>query len=90
MGALLGMSLAMIVGHADAETAVTRSEHCNRLSQQLDGAIETQADAAQATKAMALQKKANRFCAERKQAQGIRTLADALKLLGVTPIDQDL
>ena len=42
---------------------------------------------ARSPQATALQDKANRFCAERKQAQGIRTYANALKLLGVTPVD---
>ncbi len=43
--------------------------------------------ASEAAEAKALQKKANRYCAARKQAQGIRMLANALKLLGVTPVD---
>ncbi|RWD86971.1 MAG: hypothetical protein EOS40_36605, partial [Mesorhizobium sp.] len=43
----------------------------------------------QVTAAKALQRKGNRFCADKKQAQGIRMLANALKLLGVTPIDPD-
>ncbi len=87
-GALLGMSLAMLAA-GPSEAAVTRSENCARLSSQLDGAIATVADTSQAVQATALQKQANRFCAERKQAQGIRTLANALKLLGVTPVDYD-
>ena len=47
----------------------------------------THAAATQVTAAKALQRKGNRFCASKKQAQGIRMLANALKLLGVTPID---
>ncbi|WP_421917074.1 hypothetical protein [Mesorhizobium sp.] len=89
MGALLGMSFAMLaVGQSNAQAAITRSEHCNRLSLQLDEAIETKADATQAAQATALQRRASQFCADHKQAQGIRTFANALKLLGVTPDDQ--
>ena len=39
--------------------------------------------------AKALQKRGTRYCAEKKQAQGIRMFANALKLLGVAPADQD-
>ena len=70
-----------------AKVLVTRSERCSRLSRQVDEAIENHAKAMQVTEAKALQRKANRFCADRKQAQGIRTLANALKLLGVSPVD---
>lgn len=94
MGALTGMSLAMLaVAQSGAEAAVTRSEYCSRLGLQLDQAIETKAkpgaNASQVAEASALQGKANRFCAASKQAQGIRTYANALKLLGVTPVDLD-
>lgn len=88
MAALTSISLAML---ADADAAVTRSEYCNRLGLQLNGAIQTKAgpgaNAREIAEATALQHKANRFCAESKQAQGIRTFANALKLLGVTPVD---
>lgn len=92
MGALLGMSFAInVVAQSDAEAAVTRSEYCSRLGLQLDGAIQTKAapgaSASKLAEATELQNKANRFCAERKEAQGIRTYANALKLLGVTPVD---
>ncbi|MER9233208.1 hypothetical protein NKI56_14085 [Mesorhizobium sp. M0622] len=72
---------------ADAKVATTRSERCIDLNRQFDEALETHAAATQVTAAKALQRKGNRFCANKKQAQGIRTLANALKLLGVTPID---
>lgn len=72
---------------ANAKVVITRSERCSNLSRQFDGALETHATATQVTAAKALQRKGNRFCANRKQAQGIRMLANALKLLGVTPID---
>jgi hypothetical protein len=66
---------------------LTRTERCTNLSRQVDEALETHAAATQVTAAKALQRKGNRFCAAKKQAQGIRMLANALKLLGVTPID---
>ncbi|MCA0034375.1 hypothetical protein [Mesorhizobium opportunistum] len=92
MVALAGVSLTMlVVAQSGAEAAVTRSEYCSRLGLQLDSAIQTQAEpganASEIAEATALQDKANRFCAERKQAQGIRAYANALKLLGVTPVD---
>jgi hypothetical protein len=88
MGALLGISLVTAaVGETDAKAAITRSERCSNLSRQVDEAIETHAAATQVTAAKALQRKGNRFCANKKQAQGIRMFANALKLLGVTPID---
>ncbi|PDQ22059.1 hypothetical protein CN311_05450 [Mesorhizobium sanjuanii] len=93
MGALLGISLVTAaIEQSDAKVAetkapITRSERCSYLSRQFDQALETHATATQVTAAKALQRKGNRYCANRKQAQGIRMLANALKLLGVTPID---
>ncbi len=88
MGALLGISLITVsVGQSDAKVALTRSERCTNLSHQFDEALETHATATQVTAAKALQRRGNRFCANKKQAQGIRMLANALKLLGVTPND---
>ncbi|CCV08857.1 conserved exported hypothetical protein [Mesorhizobium metallidurans STM 2683] len=93
MGALLGISLVTAAVEqsdakvADTKAAITRSERCSDLSRQFDQALETHATATQVTAAKALQRKGNRYCANRKQAQGIRMLANALKLLGVTPID---
>ncbi|CAN7585394.1 hypothetical protein [Mesorhizobium sp. LjNodule214] len=89
MGALLGISLVTAaVGASDAKVApITRAERCSDLNRQVDEALETHAAATQVTAAKALQRKGNRFCANKKQAQGIRMLANALKLLGVTPND---
>lgn len=85
---LLGISLVTaMVGVSDAKVALTRSERCIILSRQVNEALESHAAAAQIAAAKALQKKGNRFCANKKHAQGIRMLANALKLLGVTPID---
>lgn len=89
-GMLVATSLAVaapVPSHGKA--GLTRNELCSRLSRQVDEAIETHAEAVQAAAAKALQKKAARYCADRKQAQGIRTFANALKLLGVTPVDPD-
>jgi hypothetical protein len=88
MGALLCISLVTAsAGESEAKAAITRGETCSRLSHQVDEAIETHAKARQVAEAKVLQKKANRFCAAKKEAQGIRMLADALKLLGVAPVD---
>ena len=87
-GALIGISLAMLaVAESGAEAAVSRSEHCERLGLQLDQVIDTQADATMVVEATALRKQAVRFCADHKQAQGIRAYANALKLLGAIPDD---
>ncbi|ESY64181.1 hypothetical protein NKI77_26955 [Mesorhizobium opportunistum] len=88
LGVLLGVSLASAsVGQSDAKVTLSRSERCANLSHQFDEALETHATATQVTAAKALQRKGNRYCAAKKQAQGIRMLANALKLLGVTPND---
>jgi hypothetical protein len=89
MGALFSISLvtASVAASSAKVTPTTRSERCIDLNRQVDEALETHAAATQVTAAKALQRKGNRFCANKKQAQGIRMLANALKLLGVTPID---
>ena len=89
MGALFSISLvtASVAASGAKVTPTTRSERCIDLNRQVDEALETHAAATQVTAAKALQRKGNRFCANKKQAQGIRMLANALKLLGVTPID---
>jgi hypothetical protein len=91
MGALLSISLvtAAVAASNAKVTPTTRAERCSDLNRQVDEALETHAAATQVTAAKALQRKGNRFCANKKQAQGIRMLANALKLLGVTPIDPD-
>ncbi|RTM04490.1 MAG: hypothetical protein EKK31_17060 [Hyphomicrobiales bacterium] len=91
VGALLSIWLPTAAsGASSAKVApLTRTEHCANLSRQVDEALKTHDAATQVTAAKALQRKGNRFCANKKQAQGIRMLANALKLLGVTPIDPD-
>ncbi|SFQ18026.1 hypothetical protein SAMN03159463_05891 [Mesorhizobium sp. NFR06] len=91
IGALVGILLVTgPIEAGEAKVATTRTERCTNLSRQVDEALQTHAAATQVTAAKALQKRANRFCANKKQAQGIRMLANALKLLGVTPIDPDV
>ena len=89
MGALLSISLvtAAVAASNAKVTPTTRTERCSDLNRQVDEALETHAAATQVTAAKALQRKGNRYCAAKKQAQGIRMLANALKLLGVTPND---
>ncbi|WP_224544588.1 hypothetical protein [Mesorhizobium sp. CA16] len=91
MGALLSLSLATAATGASTSKAapLTRTERCTILSRQVDEALKTHAAATQVTAAKALQRKGNRYCAKKKEAQGIRMLAKALKLLGVTLIDPD-
>lgn len=87
----LALALCLVlaaVGQSSARVSSTRSERCTRLGRQLEETIETHAAAKQVTAAKALQKKAIRLCAGKKQAQGIRAFANALKLLGATPIVQ--
>jgi hypothetical protein len=77
------------VGKSDAQVVNPRSEQCSRLSRQVDEAIKTHAKGMQVTTAKTLERKANRLCASKRQAQGIRTLANALKVLGASPVDPD-
>lgn len=88
MGVLFGISLATAeVEQSDAKVAITRTDRCSDLDHQFADALKTHATATQVTTAKALQRRGNRYCANKKQAQGIRMLANALKLLGVTPND---
>jgi hypothetical protein len=81
------LSIAAPIERSMADETPTRTELCGKLQQQTQQAITEHAEAKRAAKARALQRKATRFCASNKQAQGIRTFAQALKLLGVQPID---
>lgn len=67
---------------------ITRIQRCEEMQRQFNHAISEHAKAKRAAKARALQKKAKRYCAGKRQAQGIRAYAEALRLLGVQPIDQ--
>jgi len=86
------LSAMLVASQANApivKTPVSRTERCNLLNHQLQKVLKSNPAAKQADAAEALQKKAVRLCANRKQAQGILALANALKLLGVKPIDTD-
>jgi hypothetical protein len=72
-----------------ARVTITPAERCSRLGREVDEAIKGDASAKQVTAASELQKQAIRLCAHKKRAQGIRTFAKALKLLGQKPSDID-
>lgn len=73
-----------------ASAATTREVECRMLQKQLQHQLlVTHAKAIRVAEARALQAKASRLCASSRKAQGIRTFADALHLLGVRPIDPD-
>lgn len=87
ISALAGSASEIAVAASPVRPTISRAEHCNALNRQLDDALKSVTATKQATAARALQKKAAKLCSERKQAQGIRTYAKALKLLGIKPID---
>lgn len=88
MAALLGLAMATLDGGpSEAKQTITRSERCSELGQQLDKTIKSTKPSKQTTEAKALQRKATKLCAEKKEAQGLRALANGLKLLGAKPID---
>jgi len=68
-----------------ARITITPAERCSRLGREVDEAINRDASGKQVTAASELQKQAIRLCAHKKRAQGIRTFAKALKLLGEKP-----
>lgn len=84
---LAALSLGASAGQPLAKATTPRIEQCNRLQQQFSHAITEHAEAKRAAEAKALQRKAAKFCAGKRQAQGIRAYATALKMLGVQPIE---
>lgn len=89
--ALLVMTFVVAeIAPSTAKTVVTPAERCSRLGRQVDEAIKTNASATRVAEAGPLRRKAVQLCASGKRAQGIRTYAQVLKLLGVKPIDTDL
>lgn len=91
---VLAMVTALAAGSAAAAPApsharrfVSRIERCSLLDKQLETVLKTKRTVRHATTARALRSKARRLCATHREAQGIRTYADALKLLGVQPND---
>lgn len=86
----LTMALAFASSAACASKGtMTPGELCSRLAVQVDEAIKTNPANQQIAAATALQKKAIRLCAQKKRAQGNRTFAKALKLLGIRPVGID-
>lgn len=92
----IGLALAMAVAIAgpcagpNRAAAAGRAELCARLSRQVERALLQNSRADRVVAARALQRKADRLCAVRKAAQGLRAYADALDLLGVKPnVDND-
>lgn len=93
---VLAMVTTLLAASAAAATApapprsrhfLTRNERCNLLDRQLETVLRTNRTARHAFAARALRSKAERLCRTHRQAQGIRTYADALNLLGVRPFD---
>lgn len=90
MALLLGAGIAASgVEPSQARPMITRIERCNRLDKQLETVLTSKRTARHANAARALQRKARKYCATRREAQGIRAFADALKMLGVKPIDDN-
>jgi hypothetical protein len=69
------------------KVTITPAERCSRFCRQIDDAIKAKVADKQVAATSALQKKGTRLRAQDKHAQRIRSLAKALKLLGVKPID---
>jgi hypothetical protein len=71
---------------ASARDQNVRRERCSQLQQQLDAAMKTHRPFAETEMVTRLRKKAISFCATDKEAQGARTFAKALHLLGLKPL----
>ncbi|WP_235969041.1 hypothetical protein [Brucella tritici] len=82
---LAGLLSCPLPNGAMAAQLVTRSERCDRLQHQLQTALSGRVETRQARQAETLQKRGMKFCASRREAQGLRAYAEALKLLGVKP-----
>ncbi len=80
-----GLSPLMLPQEASAAKLVTRSERCERLQRQLQSALSGHFASRQARQAEILLKKGTRFCASKRQAQGLRAYAEGLKRLGLKP-----
>jgi len=92
-----GLSLASLAAYAclfvpvfdpaESLAGQTRAERCSKLQSQLAEQIEIHAGSSHSATAAAMGAKARKLCASGKQAQGLRTYAKALQILGVQPID---
>ena len=84
---IVTVSAAAAPAPSHSKHFVSRIEHCSQLDRQLATVLNKKRTVRHAAEARELQGKARQLCASRREAQGIRTYADALKLLGVRPID---
>ncbi|AAX76149.1 hypothetical protein [Brucella abortus] len=79
------ITLPSLPHEAGAAPLVTRSQRCERLKHQLQTALSGQVKIGRVHQVEVLQRRGARFCASKRQAQGLRAYAEALKLLGVKP-----
>lgn len=82
-------SIAGTANSTVARTVVTPAERCVRLNRQIDAAMSGDTSNKPVHAARNLQKRGVRLCNSGKRAQGSRSLARALRLLGVKPLDID-
>lgn len=87
--AFIAILIAAAPVQSEADNILTPAERCSRLSRQVDEAISAHPPGSRVTAARALQKRGQLQCSQKKRAQGIRTLAKALKLLGAKPVNID-
>ncbi|MEX6507828.1 hypothetical protein [Jiella sp. M17.18] len=81
------LSVVLQASPSTARPAVSRYERCNRFSQQLDKAIKSKKPSHRTEEAKALLTKAKRLCATKREAQGMRAIADGMKLLNAKLVD---
>ncbi|ENR65028.1 hypothetical protein C032_02695 [Brucella abortus 63/294] len=79
------ITLPSLPHEAGAAPLVTRSQRCERLKHQLQTALSGHVKIGRVHQVEVLQRRGARFCASKRQAQGLRAYAEALKLLGVKP-----
>jgi len=79
--------LVPVFGPAESLAGQTRTGRCSFLQSQLTEQIKVHAGSSRSASAATMGAKARKLCASGKQAQGLRTYAKALQILGVQPID---
>jgi hypothetical protein len=72
---------------ADVKPTISRLERCRVLDLQLGKALAARPGGRMTADARSLEGKGMKLCLEHREAQGLRTLAEALRDLGVKPID---
>ncbi|MGN6549124.1 MAG: hypothetical protein ACTHJ3_04420 [Pararhizobium sp.] len=86
--ALAGLLVVLATDPAAAAARTSRDEMCRKLNIELQHSLSTtRAKTRRTVEARALQKKALHLCTVGKKAQGIRTYAEALKLVGNKPTE---